>query len=88
MPVEFSLQNKSRIYTLFKFLAEQRRIKMPYVVECDKQLSMLRFNKTSRGLLQVHHESEKDRDDFPDSLAILTSLIIQPENPPVTCEII
>ena len=89
MPVEFSLQNKSRIYTLFKLLVEQRRITIPYVKECDKQLSMLRFKRTnSRGNLQVHHENEKDRDDFPDAIAGLCSLIIQPEVAPVTCEII
>jgi len=88
MPVEFSLQNKSRIYTLLKLLLEQRRIKIPKVQECDKQLSMLRFKTTSRGLLQVHHENEKDRDDFPDAIAGLCSLMIQPENPPVTAVII
>ncbi len=88
MPVEFSLQNKSRIYTLFKLLAENRRIKMPTVDECNKQLSMLRFRTTARGLLQVHHENERDRDDFPDAIAGVCSLIIQPEVSPVTCEII
>lgn len=84
MPVEFVLENKSRIYTLFKLLAEQRRIKMPYVKECDKQLSTLVFNRTSRGYLQVHHINEKDRDDFPDAIAGFCSLIIAPDNPPVT----
>ena len=88
MPVEFSLENKSRIYTLFKLLAEQRRIKTPYVKECDKQLSMLRFQRSPRGHLKVHHENEKDRDDFPDALAGLSSLIIQPENPPISATII
>lgn len=88
MPVEFSLENKSRIYTLFKLLAEQRRIRLPKVDECDKQLSMLRFKTTSRGHLQVHHENERDRDDFPDAIAGLCSLIIQPANAPITCEII
>lgn len=88
MPVEFSLQNKSRIYTLFKLLAENRRIKVPFIQECDKQLSMLRFKKSSRDYLQVHHENEKDRDDYPDALAGICSLIIQPENVPVTCTII
>jgi hypothetical protein len=88
MPVEFSLENKSRIYTLFKLLSEQRRIKLPRVDECDKQLSMLRFKTTTRGHLQVHHENERDRDDFPDAIAGLCSLIIQPANTPVTCEII
>lgn len=88
MPVEFSLENKSRIYTLLKLLAEQRRVKVPYVKECDKQLSTLRFRKSARGHLQVHHENERDRDDFPDALAGLCSLIIQPENPPISVTII
>jgi len=88
MPVEFSLQNKARIYTLFKLLIEQRRVKLPFVEECDKQLAALRFKMTGRGYLQVHHEKEGDRDDFPDALAGLCSLIIQPENPPVTATII
>ncbi len=88
MPVEFSLENKSRIYTLFKLLAEQRRIKIPYIKECDKQISMLRFKRSTRGHLQVHHENERDRDDFPDALAGLCSLIIQPENLPISVEII
>lgn len=88
MPVEFSLENKSRIYTLFKLLAEQKRVKIPYVKECDKQLSMLRFKKSQRGHLQVHHENERDRDDFPDAIAGVCSLMIQPENPPVSITII
>jgi len=88
MPVEFSGPNKSRIYTLFKLLAEQGRIKIPKVEGCDKQLSSLRFKRSSRGYLLVHHENERDRDDFPDALAGLCSLMISPENPPITCTII
>ena len=88
MPVEFSLQNKSRIYTLFKLLAEQRRIKIPKITECNKQLSTLRFQKSSRGYMMVHHDNERDRDDYPDALAGLCSLMIAPDNAPVTCEII
>lgn len=88
MPVEFSLQNKSRIYTLFKLLAENRRIKIPFIEVCDIQLASLRFEKSSRGYLMVHHENERDRDDFPDALAGLCSLMIQPDSPPVTCTII
>ena len=88
MPVEFSLENKSRIYTLFKLLAEQGRIKIPYVKECDKQLSMLRFQRTPRGYMKVHHENEKDRDDYPDAIAGFSSLIIQPENLPISATII
>jgi hypothetical protein len=88
MPVEFSLENKSRIYTLFKLLAEQHRVKIPKNTECDKQLSMLRFARSPRGYLQVHHENERDRDDYPDALAGLCSLIVQPDNAPVTVTII
>lgn len=92
-PVEFSLENKSAIYLNFKLLVEktlkgERRLNMPFVQECDKQLSKLRFNKTTRGYWQVHHEKESDRDDYPDSIAGLCSLIIQPANTPVTCTII
>jgi hypothetical protein len=88
MPVEFTTENKSRIYTLFKLLAEQGRVHIPKITECNKQLSSLIFKKTNRGYLQVHHEKERDRDDYPDSIAGLCSLIIQPENVPVTATII
>ena len=63
-------------------------IKIPYVTECDQQLGKLQFNRSPRGYLQVHHENEKDRDDYPDSIAGLCSLIVQPDNIPVTCTII
>lgn len=90
-PVGFDLENKSRIYTLFKLLVEHipnSRIKIPYIKECDKQLSMLRFKKSPRGYLQVHHENERDRDDYPDAIAGLCSLIIQPENLPISVTIV
>lgn len=94
VPVEFTLQNKSRIYTLFKLLIERNLrpmdygIKIPFITECDNQLSSLRFIRTERNYLKVHHDREEDRDDFPDALAGLCSLIIQPENPPVSAIII
>jgi len=87
-PVEFSEQGKSRIYTLLKLLAEQRRVHIPYMKECDKQLSTLVFKRSKRNNLLVHHMDEKDRDDFPDALAGVCSLIIQPENMPVSAVII
>lgn len=87
-PVGFDLENKSRIYTLFKLLAEQGRVKIPRIGECDKQLSMLRFKKSAKGYLQVHHESEKDRDDYPDAIVGLCSLIVQPENLPISVTIV
>lgn len=88
-PVEFSLQNKSRIYTTFKFLIERNLmkgngVKVPFVTECDKQLGRLRFKKSTRGYLQVHHAEERDRDDYCDSLAGLCSIIVYPETVPVT----
>jgi len=93
MPVEFGLENKSRIFTIFKLLIERNLfdlpgIKIPYTIECDKQLAQLRFKKTPRGYLQVHHDSPRDRDDYPDALAGLCSLIVQPDSPPVTMTII
>jgi len=83
-PIEFSLQNKSRIYTQFKLLAERNvvgelGIKIPYDDECDKQLSKLRFKRSNRGYLQVHHENENDRDDYHDALAGLVSLVLNPD---------
>jgi hypothetical protein len=93
VPVEFSLENKSRIYTSLKLLIEKNvrgrdGIKLPFIKSCDKQLAALRFKTTSRGYLQVHHENEKDRDDYPDALAGVVSLIVQPDNPPVTAVVI
>jgi hypothetical protein len=93
MPVEFSLQNKSRIYTMFKLLVEKNVrqrgfLEMPFVNECDSQLAKLRFKRSTKGYLQVHHESERDRDDYPDAIVGLISLIIQPDNPPVSATII
>lgn len=92
-PVAFSLENKSRIYTLFKLLVErnikgEQGLKIPYVPDCDRQLSQLRFTTSGRGYLQVHHEKETDRDDYPDALAGLCSLIVHPENVPVSITIV
>jgi len=92
-PVEFSLENKSAIYVNFKLLVEQtvkghNRLNIPRIPECDKQLSKLRFKKSTRGHWMVHHEKETDRDDYPDCIAGLCSLIIQPENAPVSISII
>lgn len=88
-PVEFSLENKSAIYLNFKLLVEKTLkgdglLSMPKLAECDKQLSKLVFKKSTRGLWMVHHEKESDRDDYPDCIAGLCSLIVQPENAPVT----
>lgn len=92
-PVEFSLKNKSRIYTVLKLLIERNLkgmngIKMPYTDNGDQQWSRLRFKKSERGYLQVHHEDENDRDDIPDSIAGLCSLIVQPNVVPVSVKML
>ncbi len=92
-PVNFSLERKAALYTNFKLLIERNLrgaagVKIPKVKECNKQLSMLRFKKSSRGYLQVHHEKENDRDDFPDALAGLCSLIANPSVVPVSATIV
>lgn len=87
-PVEFSLQNKSRIYTLFKFLVEQERVTVPFIHDCDFQLASLRFKRTSRDYLQVHHENEDDRDDYPDAIAGFCSLVIRPDYVPASITVI
>jgi len=85
VPVSFSLENKSRIYTILKYLAErnlrkEKGIKIPFIKECDKQLSTLRFEKSPRGYFKIHHDKESDRDDFPDALAGLCSMIVAPDD--------
>lgn len=93
VPVEFSLENKSRLYTVFKLLAERNvrgrfGVKMPFVPACDRQLSTLVFKRSARGYLMIHHESESDRDDFTDSLAGLCGLIAAPDFSPVSVTIV
>jgi len=84
IPIKFEVNNKSRIYTHFKLLAEKRRIKIPRHQEAEKQLQKLKFRKSARGQLLVHHENESDRDDIPDSLVILIDLAVKPSRTPVT----
>lgn len=93
LPVNFSLQNKSRIYTVLKLLIERNvrgdyGIKVPYDKQADRQLTSLRFKRTARGYLQVHHSSEKDRDDYPDALAGLTSIALSLDSTPSTMSIV
>lgn len=93
VPVNFSLQNKSRIYTVFKLLIERNLrgdygLKAPYVKQADRELTALRFKRTARGYLQVHHSSEKDRDDYPDALAGLVSIILALDTTPSSMSIV
>lgn len=93
MPVTFTLQKKNTMYTIFKLLAERNLrgefgIKIPYTDYGDYQLKSLRFKTTASGKLTIHHEQESDKDDVPDAIAGLCGLMINPENPPVSIEII
>lgn len=96
MPVSFNIENKSRIYTHFKLLIERNLrspeqkngIKIPRIPDCDRQLANLVFKTSGRGYWQVHHENESDHDDYPDCLAGLCSLIIKPEEVPVSIVVV
>jgi len=82
--VKFSLENKSRMYGNFKMLAEQRRIRIVHVEECQTQLSTLVFKRTPSGYLSVHHEKENLKDDYPDSICALIDVSVAPSKVPVT----
>lgn len=93
IPIDFTLQKKNSMYTLFKLLAERNvrgefGIKMPYTSYGDHQLKALTFKTTAAGKLTIHHENESDKDDVPDVCALLCSLIVNPESPPITLEIV
>jgi len=88
VPVVFSLQSKSRMYGNFKMLAENRRIKIVHSEDVNFQLSSLIFNKTSSGYLQVHHETESQHDDIPDSIVALIDVSILPSRIPVVGQIV
>jgi hypothetical protein len=93
IPVPFSLQKKNSMYTILKLLAERNikgeyGIKIPYTDEGDYQLKSLMMKTSTSGRMMIHHQNESDFDDVPDSLALLSYLIINPENPPVSVEII
>lgn len=92
-PVKFDLETKSRNYTLFKLLVERTvagrtGIKIPFTVEGNKQLSTLVMKKSANNKLMVHHADERDRDDYPDAIVGLCSLIVQPSRIPVTISVI
>lgn len=98
VPVKFSLENKSRMYTVFKTLVERslrvdengqpkRMLSIPFIKNCDIQLRQLRFERTN-GNMRVHHENENDRDDFPDCIAGMCGLMVHPEYVPSNAELI
>lgn len=72
----YSLPNKSEVYYNLKFLYEQNRIIHPDIRELKEQILALKFEKTERGCIKVHHLDKPDslrglkvHDDEPDAFA-------------------
>ena len=51
-------------------------------------MNKLVFKRTNSGQLQVHHEKETDRDDYFDALMMATYVLVNPENAPVTLNVV
>ena len=90
IPVKFSLENKSRMYTVLKMLIERNLrkdefgnyrvgITLPLLQRADQQFATLRFKRSAGGHLQVHHLSERDLDDIPDATAGICGLLVHPD---------
>ena len=99
IPVPFSLDNKSRMYTILKMLIEKNLqrdehgvrkvgISLPFTRNGDQQFAMLRFKRNNSGKLMVHHENENDLDDIPDCCAGLAGLMIHPDYFPSSVTIV
>jgi hypothetical protein len=99
IPVKFSLENKSRMYTVFKMLVERnmrkdefgnRRvgISLPWMQKADNEFATLRFKRSAGGHLQVHHLNERDLDDIPDAIAGVCGLLVHPDNFPSSVSIV
>ena len=92
VPLKFTLQSKTRMYTILKLLAEKNLkngdvsygIEIPYSDDAKSQFSKLMFKRTTSGQLMIHHATESDRDDYTDCAAGLCYLILNPENVPVS----
>jgi hypothetical protein len=72
--VVFSGPQKSSYYQRFKYFMEKGLLHRADSKEFDYQCSHLIMKKSGRGYLMVHHETEDDLDDVPDSIAGLISL--------------
>jgi hypothetical protein len=99
IPVKFSLENKSRMYTVLKMLIERNLrkdefgnmrvgISLPLSKRADDQFATLRFKRSAGGHLQVHHLNEKDLDDIPDATAGMCGLLVHPDVFPSSLNIV
>jgi len=67
--VQFTLDNKEKIYKNIKFLLEQGRLKYPKHDKLILQLADLQYEFTEAGHLKLGHP-DNGHDDFPDALAL------------------
>lgn len=92
IPLKYTLQSKTKMYTLLKLLMEKNLrnpdiesgIKMPKNNAAKYQFSQMEFKQSSSGNFTIHHAKDSDRDDIPDSVAGLTYMILDLENVPVS----
>jgi hypothetical protein len=92
VPIKFTLQSKTQMYTLLKLLAEKNLreqgtssgIDIPYSDDAKSQFSKLMFKRTASGQLMIHHAKESDRDDYTDCAAGLCHLVVNPEHIPAS----
>ena len=86
-PVDFSRKetNKTLLYNDFKLMAENRKIKVVYSPETEKQLSDLVFKTTeTKKYKKVEAKGQTDHDDIPDGLAVLIHISVNPSRIPVS----
>lgn len=67
--LRFTIQSKNDIYSNLKKLMAQGRLKIPRHQKLLYQLSDLRYEATSTGMLKIHH-GERGHDDYCDALAL------------------
>ena len=72
--ITFSGPVKSGMYQRLKYFMEKSLLHRIKSEEFDYQFAHLEMKKSARGYLMIHHESEKDLDDVPDSVAGLVHL--------------
>jgi len=86
--VTFSGPVKSGMYQRFKYYMEKGLLHRIKSREFEYEMAHMEMKKSARGYLMVHHASESDLDDVPDSFAGLIHLSDNPDYVPVNFEMI
>ena len=86
--VVFSGPVKSGMYQRFKYYMEKGLLHRAKSKAFEYEMAHMEMKKSARGYLMVHHASEKDLDDIPDSFAGLIHLSDNPDYVPVNFEMI